>query len=259
LADNAFESEQFTMLNFAITPDWRATALAVLLLPLVISLGLWQLQRADEKSQLKELQQQRQMADPVAIESLPAGDQHYRPVLLRGHFIAGRTLFLDNRISRGQFGYEVVMPFQVRDSAQVVLVNRGWTAGDRARRSLPSPPEVAPARQQLELRGAVYISQGSLMQLSASQVARDWPRVSQSIDFDEMAAALGLPLYPHQVRLEANGPASLRANWMVVNIEPSKHTGYAVQWFAMAVMLLIILVIVNSNIVNFVKQYFRKN
>ncbi|MFT5578590.1 MAG: surfeit locus 1 family protein [Paraglaciecola psychrophila] len=247
------------MMSFAVTPDWRATALAVLLLPLVISLGFWQLQRADEKSELKELQQQRQTAAPVAIESLPAGDQHYRPVLLRGHFIAGRTLFLDNRISLGQFGYEVVMPFQLRDSDEVVLVNRGWIAGDRSRRSLPSPPEVAPAGELLELRGSIYMSQGSLMQLSASQVSNEWPRVSQSIDFKQMAAALGLRLYPHQVRLPAEGPASLRANWMVVNIEPSKHTGYAVQWFAMAVMLLIILVIVNSNIVNFVKQYSGKN
>jgi len=247
------------MLKFAITPDWRATALAMLLLPLVISLGFWQLQRAQEKIELKELYQQRQLAGPIVIESLPAGELHYQPVILRGHFINDRTLFLDNRISRGQFGYEVVMPFQLHGSDQVVLVNRGWVAGDRSRRSLPSPPVVAGMGETLELLGDIYISQGALLQLAAEQSSSSWPRVSQSVDVVKMAAALQLPLFPYVVRLQEGSPASLRANWMVVNIEPAKHTGYAVQWFAMAVMLLIILVIVNSNIVIIVKQSFGKN
>jgi len=246
-------------MKFEIIPDWRATALALLLLPLVISLGFWQLQRAQEKTELKELYQQRQLAGPVAIESLPAEELHYRAVILRGHFIDDRTLFLDNRISRGQFGYEVVMPFQLQDSAQVVLLNRGWIAGDRSRRSLPSPPPVAALGETVELLGVIYRSQGSLLRLAAEQVGNSWPRVSQSVDVEQMATALQLPLFPHVVRLRDGGPASLRANWMVVNIEPAKHTGYAVQWFAMAVMLLIILVIVNCNIVGVVKQHFKKN
>jgi len=37
-------------------------------------------------------------------------------------------------------------------------------------------------------------------------------------------------------------------------VQPSKHTGYAVQWFAMALVLLIMAVIANSNLADWLKQ-----
>jgi len=41
----------------------------------------------------------------------------------------------------------------------------------------------------------------------------------------------------YEVRLEP-GPASFQVSWPVIAMSPDKHTGYAVQWFALAAALL---------------------
>ena len=80
------------------TPNWRASLLAVLLLPVVISLGFWQLDRAEEKRQLQGLFEHRQLAGPVALEALNTqADLRYQPVTLRGEFVNEKAVLLDNR------------------------------------------------------------------------------------------------------------------------------------------------------------------
>ena len=50
---------------------------------------------------------------------------------------------------------------------------------------------------------------------------------------------LGRPLFPYSVRLDAGQPGALRVDWEPINTQPEKHTGYAVQWFAMAIALVL--------------------
>ena len=37
-------------------------------------------------------------------------------------------------------------------------------------------------------------------------------------------------------------------DWQIVNVSPEKHTGYAVQWFVMAVVLGIFYILRSSNL-----------
>lgn len=242
--------------RFRVAFDWRVTALVVLLLPLLVSLGLWQLDRAEEKRQLEALFAQRQAAGPVAIDDLTLdGDLRYQPVRLRGSYLPDRNLLLDNRIHHGRFGYEVVTPFQLADDKRIVLVNRGWLAGDSARRSLPRIDAVVGI---VELVGVIHVPQGSLMML-ADETATGWPRVVQSIDIDSLRGALAGPLFPYTVRLQPTAPGAYEPNWSVVNLSPQKHTGYAVQWFAMSVALIVIGVLGNTNLWSLLKQRRRGN
>src|SRR5260370_42402306 len=99
-----------------------------------IALGNWQSRRAEEKRALGARLEQ---------------------VSVRGEFVAGRTVLLDNKTRRGRVGYEVVMPLKLRDSMHV-LVNRGWIergriselrtpAGERQGQGIaPRPPPHAP-------------------------------------------------------------------------------------------------------------------
>lgn len=231
--------------RFRVQFDWRVTTLALCLLPILLSLGFWQLDRAEEKRQLQALFEQRQQSGPVPIESLQDnGDLRYQPVSLVGEFLNDRILLLDNRINRGKFGYEVVVPFALRDAEQIVLVNRGWIAGDSARRSLPVLP---PIRGEFLLTGDVYVPQGNLMVLAETPVT-GWPRVVQSVDMDSVQAVFGEVLFPYTVRLHAGSPGALETYWQIVNVQPSKHTGYAVQWFAMSATLVLIAVLANTNL-----------
>ena len=233
------------------TFDWRASLLVLLLLPVVTSLGFWQLSRAEEKRQMLALFEDRQARGPVAIEQSDAdADLRYQPVALRGRFLNDQNLLLDNRIYQRRFGYEIITPFLLADSQQLVLVNRGWLQGDVARRALP---EVAAVTGTVELGGEIYVPQGEVM-LLAEDRSSGWPRVVQAVNIEQLQKEFKQPLFPYTVRLQAASPGALQPNWLVVNLQPEKHTGYAVQWFSMGIALLIIALLANTNIWRLLKR-----
>ncbi len=225
-------------------PNWRASVLVLLLLPLLLSLGFWQLDRAEEKRQLQALFTERQANGPVWIEQLFGKDDlQYQPVRLRGEFINEKALLLDNRIYQGRFGYEIITPFKLAASNSVVLVNRGWLLGDSSRRRLPT---INPVNGVVELTGEVYVPQGEMLVL-AEERSTGWPRVVQSVNIDALKEEFEWPVFQYSVRLNGASPGLYQPNWVVVNLQPEKHTGYAVQWFAMSATLLLIAFLANSN------------
>ncbi|HKK23642.1 MAG TPA: SURF1 family protein [Pseudohaliea sp.] len=233
--------------------EWRTTLLVLLLLPVLVTLGFWQLDREAEKRQLLARFEARQAQAPERLS--PALGQRepaalaYLPVRLQGRYLAGRYLLLDNRIQGGRFGYEAVALFALVDGSYA-LVNRGWVPGDPARRSLPAPD--APAGV-VSLTGQLYVPPDPPYLLGEqSQAVDDWPRVVQALEMEPLAAALAddlaAPVFPFSVRLDANAPGALAVDWPVVNVSPAKHRGYAVQWFTMAAVLGLFFVLRSSNL-----------
>lgn len=218
--------------------DWRTTLFVVAFLPVFVTLGFWQLERAQEKQQLAESAAQRRAAEPRMLAELPetAEELAYRRVILEGEFIPGRDFLLDNRIFQGKYGVEVLSPFQQVDGT-VVLVNRGWMAADPARRSLPQVPVVEGPQRLL---GSVYVSPGEAYVLGEIQTGDVWPRMVQAVDIGAIEQVLGQSLFPYSVRLQADSSAALTVDWQVINVSPDKHRAYAVQWFSMAVVLVLI-------------------
>lgn len=226
------------------TLDWRASLLVLLLLPLLLSLGFWQLDRADEKTALQSLFSQRQAAGPVTFGALSTiADLRYQPVTLRGSYLNEKSFFLDNRMNKGSFGYEIITPFQPVGAKSLVLVNRGWVKGDVSRRSLPDIDSII---GEVDLSGEVYVPQGVPMRLGVDDNVGG-TGVVQSIDIDELSPFFPNQLFPYVVRLSLGNPGSYQPNWVVVNLQPEKHIGYAVQWFAMSITLLIIAFLANTN------------
>ena len=78
------------------------------------------------------------------------------------------------------------------------------------------------------------------------------PWTLQALEMNKLVPALseatGLAVAPYPVRIDAGEPGALLVDWQIVNVSPAKHTGYAVQWFTMAVALAIIFLLRNSNL-----------
>ena len=241
--------EKNQTLQFSL--DWKSTVLALLLLPCLILLGCWQLDRAEEKRELKRLFEQRKILSPVDITDLSQNqDLRYRRVRLRGEFVNQQVLFLDNRIHRGQFGYDVVNPFKLINSDLWVMVNRGWIQGDRSRRTLPA---INVVEGEVELLGEIYVPQGKMLSLGARPI-NTWPRVVQSLDIEALSQSMGKNIFPYSVRVDVDAKGAYFPNWIVVNVQPQKHIAYAFQWFAMAVTLLFIVLLVNTNLWELIKR-----
>lgn len=238
-------------MSLRFTPQWRFSALFLLLLPVMLGLGNWQLQRAEQKRQLAADFERRQYAEPEAVERwLAAENSDYVRVSLRGRFVADKLVLLDNQMRHSSFGFDVLQPFELASGQGLVLVNRGWIAADPSRRKLPDIPAVA---GELTLQG--YIHQPALNRMidGAIQQIR-WPLLIQQVELPRLQRLFDQPLAGFVVRLEGPQPAALANDWPVVNVQPEKHTAYAVQWFAMSFTLLVLLVVVNSNIVEWLRK-----
>lgn len=244
--------------HFRLTPDWKATLLALALFPCLVSLGYWQLDRADEKRQLKSVFDERQASGYIDFKQLNSqSDLRYQPVILTGRYLKEKNFLLDNKIFHGRFGYEILTPFKLDTTGQLVLINRGWLAGDPARRTLPVIQKLD-SIGPITIRGEVYVPPGKMLVLSHSQ-EQGWPRLIQSIDTELIEKQLGKDIFPYTVRLDEGSTGLYQRNWVLVNVQPEKHTAYAVQWFAMAITLLLICLLANTNSWALIKQNIIKN
>jgi len=218
-------------------PGWKLSLFFILMLPCLLSLGYWQLQRALEKQQILELVAQRRSATPMAMPQLLAiEDPAYVQVELRGTYVQDRLILLDNQVYQGQFGYEVVMPFRSA-GGELLLISRGWIPGSLRREQLPT---LDPVAGEFDLLAEVYVPLGEAYTLEDTALPRRWPKRVQVLDQEALARALSEPLYPYVLRLRAGSATALQGHWQDVNIQPQKHTAYAVQWFALAAALVIL-------------------
>ena len=73
-----------------------------------------------------------------------------------------------------------------------------------------------------------------------------WPRVASFPSMPELERALGRPLYPQIVLLDADQPDGYVREWRPPGLPPERHLGYAVQWYSLATALVVIWIVVNT-------------
>jgi cytochrome oxidase assembly protein ShyY1 len=239
--------------------EWRLALFTALLFPVLVGLGFWQLQRASEKEQLatdfasRALQPPQPLAALAAIDS-PA-DLAYRRVEVSGYFHPEVTLLKDNQLRDGRYGVDVLGLFFDRSTQSWVVLNRGWIAADPARRSLPEVA-IPPADQRLE--ASIYVPPGQPYVLGEQRLdALRWPLLVADPVAPPLRRvlenALGGEVYPYELRLADGQPGGLRRDWPLVNSSPQRHRGYALQWFTMAGVLLLLFVLRSSNIADLLR------
>jgi surfeit locus 1 family protein len=216
----------------------------VLLVALGLSLGQWQERRAAQKTALQHKLSERASAAPLLLSPAPVSDAaplEYRHVRVRGQFVAGWPLYLNNRPQDGRAGFYLVMPFRIEGSATHVLVARGWlprNAGDAAR----LPPYATPGGT-VTIDGIIKASVGHIMQLGTPAPVRPGAIV-QNIDPAQFAQASGMQLQPFFIEQSGPAPAAdgLVRDWPAPSLGVEKHQGYAFQWYALALMALLFFV-----------------
>lgn len=222
--------------------------MVLLLLPLLLSLGFWQLQREQEKLQILARFQARLAQPPETLDALAAEqDLAWRRVRLKGKFDIERVYLHDNQIRSGRVGFDVIQPFRLLGNHALVWVNRGWLAGKRLRSELPDVETPAGA---ISLQGYIYVPEGEAFSLegTAESVQQGWPRIIQRVNVSNLDGGSGHgKVFDHIVRLGDGSPAALQADWPTINVQPAKHRGYAVQWFGMAAALLLFYLLHGSN------------
>jgi len=208
----------------------------LLLLPALaglVALGQWQLGRAAEKRALEAAFARGDDA-PAALPAAPDAAARYLRVDARGHYLATRQFLLDNITQGGVVGYRVLTPLECDDGV-LLLVDRGWVAAGANRARLP---DIAVGDGEREVTGRLDLPPQAGIRLAATAES-GWPRRMSFPRTEALAAALGRPVYPRLLLLDPAAPDGYLRVWRPGGMPPERHLGYAVQWFALALTLLI--------------------
>ena len=203
------------------------------------NLGAWQLRRAAQKIALQDaLESRSKMAALAAPELARTPEQveaqHYRPVRLRGRWLAQRDIYLENRQMNGRVGFYLVTPLQLEGRAEVVLVQRGWVPRDLRDRTLL--PAITTPVGTVDVEGHIAPPPARLYEFAPSIAGV----IRQNLDMGEFTLETGLPLAPLSV-LQTDSPGNagdgLLRQWPRPAVDVQKHYGYAFQWFALCALM----------------------
>mgnify|MGYP000853276618 CR=1 FL=1 len=216
---------------------WIVLGAAVAACALTARLGVWQLDRAAQKTALQAAQERQRALPPLPATELAttaeaASAQHHRAVVLEGRWDAARTVYLENRQMGGRPGFHALTPLVLADGSAVV-VQRGWLPRDQADRTriVAAPPPPGPVR----VEGRIAPAPARLYEFDG---AAGGP-IRQNLDLADFARETGLALRPLTVVMTADPapPDGLLRDWPVPAADVHKHYGYAFQWFSLSALV----------------------
>ena len=231
--------------NKTFKPGLIPTIVFLLILPVLLRLGFWQLDRAEEKRDLIELFKKQNQSGPLYIKDFINNDEklNYRLAKIDGHYVLEKQLFIDNKVHQGKTGVHVMTPFKLKNSQYSILVNRGWVPMVIDRSSLP---KIETTSGFLKLSGKIkLLGKKPFMVGDQFQSNEGWPALMQWISFKDIENKSGLKLLPYIFLLDEEEQSGYVRNWKPVVMQPEKSTSYAVQWFTLALALVIIYIVVN--------------
>ena len=234
--------------NRNFSPKFWPSLATLLLLPALIALGLWQLDRADQKRTYYEVLVKRQTKATININQdnarINSDEMLWRKVYAKGHFDEDVQILLDNQIMKNQVGYYVFTPFKLAEHDTWFLVNRGWVGVGNDRDQLPAFNRT---------KNLVSIS-GTAMNVPArgirlGEIIDETPAPGvyrlQAIDIAHISKLTGIQFMPYIIRLNPDSQYGYARAWEMPDSGEDVHLAYAFQWFLLAITLLIIYIMVN--------------
>lgn len=225
-------------------PLW-SIVVTLILLTILLRLGFWQLDRAEEKKSIQAHSQQFKkqghlvVQDAVIFENLP----EYQKLEMTGHFLKEKVMFLDNKPYNGVHGYHVITPFKIMSTQDVILVNRGWVPMRIHREQLP---DIETSDNQVTIKGTMKIHSAFFTLGENINENNQWPWRIQWLEIEGIEKQLGMDILPFILLQDMDKSSNFIRDWKIIVSPAEKNISYAVQWFALASALLIIFIIVNT-------------
>ena len=223
--------------------------LALLVVALFTRLGFWQLDRMHQKQAMLDAVHavlHDRSPQPLAAAADPRRSTGYDWSAGAGHFAALPAVLLDNQGRDDRAGVRAYRVFQPVSGAPL-LVELGWLPlpGDRRMPAVPLPAtttQVAgllapPPSAGIAHSPAVAQPDGTLL-----AIALDLPMLRRTLQLPALAPRV-LKLDPAQAL--GVGPGYARDLDILPNtLPPERHLGYAVQWFGLAIAVLVTALVV---------------
>lgn len=231
--------------QYTFNPTIIPSIVTFALLYVMISLGLWQLDRADYKANLQTLIESKQGTKPIALSGINKNEDQwlYQPVFVSGTYDLNHQIYLDNQVHNMVAGFSIFTPLRISDK-EAILVNRGWLPLGANRTNLP----VINIRDDMHLISGLTTRPPSkgLVLSSNANIYDKWPTILQYIDIQEIEKNLHYKLLPMVLLMNHESETPLTILPIKINMRSEKHTAYAFQWYGLSIALLIIYIVVNT-------------
>jgi surfeit locus 1 family protein len=213
---------------------WLFVTFAVLAAALFVRLGFWQLSRLGERRARNALIISRLDSAEIDVNAIPRDTAlaRFRRVRVAGIPDYAHELIYAARTFRGSPGVNLLTPvtFPGRDTA--VLVDRGWVY---------SPDGATFDLAKWHDRDSSFTGFVAELPSTGGSSYAGKPRIIAHLSVDAVQKALPYPVAPiYVVVLGDSAMAADRvARLSVPPLDEGPHMGYALQWFAFAIIALV--------------------
>lgn len=203
--------------------------------PILIFLGSWQVSRGIDKTDIVEKHYMNKSLPVINEKEMSVMNEDnlkYRTVSLYGEF-GQESYLLDNRLYRQEAGYEVFTTFETSENS-VFLINRGWISKE----DFNYDEDILLKEKGISIQGLLSPFTRFGLNLVDESYEDAWPKLVQQIDYEAAKKDLGSNINNSVIQLSAGSSGALEPIWKPVDLKPSRHYGYALQWFGLAIVLI---------------------
>jgi len=203
----------------------------------LVSLGFWQLDRADQKRTIEaSIQKANTGAVELIINQNELLNKEYYEVRLQGSYIGDKQFIYDNQIVDQASGYYVLTPFVLTGQSNAIMINRGFIPWN-GRRDQLDDIAVDSTYREIKIQVSRPIKR---IELKTSDISNQFPVLIQAIDFDVIEEISSTSFVDVIGLLDPSSDDGFVRKWEPYTGSIEKHIGYAIQWFLMALVLGII-------------------
>ena len=206
------------------------TAFSCFFIVVFILLGFWQIERAGFKASLIQEFDLEQAKAPKPISS---SSLQWSRVYIEGFYDPKQQVLIDNQIKNGKVGYKIYTPFYYEQD-QAIFVDRGWISQGKTRNDLPNLNFNA---TKLRIIGSLIKPEKEVL-AGDELLTNEWPLVSQTKSPSIIQEAYEKQ-FSNMVLILDPGSLFIKEHVALAPfvITPTKHYGYALQWFTMSLVL----------------------
>ena len=204
----------------------------------MVRLGIWQLDRLQQRRAANEQLRQQLAAEPLSLndadlDELDLTAMADRSVTATGSFDFSQQILLKLQSFRGSAGGHLVAPLVLQGRERAVLVDRGW---------IPEA-ELAPENwEQFDepgphtVTGVIRLTETARGVEPPQEPQREWYRLNVEAIARQLPYDI-LPVYILQAPPPGGNQALPYREEPQIDLSEGPHLSYAVQWFAFTLML----------------------
>jgi surfeit locus 1 family protein len=222
---------------------WFATLLVIAAVAVMIRLGIWQLDRLEQRRGFNAQVESARVQPVLDLNETQPWDiarMEWRAVQLVGKYDFANQVAIRNQYYASQYGYHLMTP--LRSQGTAVLVDRGWIPADG--NSTPADWRKYDELGEVTVSGQIRLGQGKpALGGIADALPSDGSKlpVWNNADIEQIARQLPYPILavyiqekPHPADTEPPIPFQPE-----LELTEGPHFGYALQWFTFATILFV--------------------